>query len=776
MIKFYPLLTLGLFVVSGSVFAASGVPILEPTKSRYSLVEVDANATAYNQAVQRNDNVQVALKWNKWSGENASYVEYWINDERYKRESLPSLSSNSEQSGAITIPLSAAGKYQIKVGLCSANVCRFSEIREVLVVDTDGDYMTPLTLNASDNNRSYVNSSDKMIASYFVEWGVYGRKFSVDNIPANNLTHILYGFIPVCGPNQSLLDANPAGHQALQASCSGRPDYTVTVHDLFAALGKKQAGQDFNDPVKGNFGQLMALKKAYPNIKVLPSVGGWTLTDPFYALDDSSNRQVFVDSLREFLQTWKFFDGVDIDWEYPGGSGANPLLGNPDTDGDTYLLLMQDLRKMMDELSLVTGREYQLTSAVGAGLTKIDKVDYAAVTSVVDYIMLMTYDFSGAWTLDELGHMAGVYPPGFHADKPNVQSLNVKSALDAFVEQGADMSKVAVGVAMYGRGWKGVTGFGPGQSPFEGSASGAINGSWAPGILDYKDIALLEDKPGWTKYYDAQAEAPFLFKPATGELISYDDAESIQAKATLVEELGLAGLFSWEIDADNGDILNAMHEGMGHLAEGNQNQPPVSKAGLDISSGELSNIVQLDGSGSYDPDGDDLQFSWSQLSGPSVTLEQIDQPKAQFLAAQVETQTTLTFRLTVSDNELSDSDEIVVTLLPKTSNSCSTADPAAANYQPWNAGEIYTAGMKVNHNALVWEARWWNRDSAPNRASSSAWQLLSNVELPWDAQVAYKQASEVNHINRRFKSAYWNKGSDPGVASVWQDIGVSSCR
>ena len=29
--------------------------------------------------------------------------------------------------------------------------------------------------------------------------GVYGRKFPVDKIPAQNLTHILYGFTPICG-------------------------------------------------------------------------------------------------------------------------------------------------------------------------------------------------------------------------------------------------------------------------------------------------------------------------------------------------------------------------------------------------------------------------------------------------------------------------------------------------------------------------------------------------------------------------------------------------
>jgi chitinase len=47
----------------------------------------------------------------------------------------------------------------------------------------------------------------------------------------------------------------------------------------------------------------------------------------------------------------------------------------------------------------------------------------------------------------------------------------------------------------------------------------------------------------------------------------------------------LGGLFAWEIDADNGDILNAMHEGLGH-GEGTLppvNKPPVANAGSDLS-------------------------------------------------------------------------------------------------------------------------------------------------------------------------------------------------
>ena len=47
----------------------------------------------------------------------------------------------------------------------------------------------------------------------------------------------------------------------------------------------------------------MALKQAYPDLKILPSVGGWTLSDPFFFMHDKAKRDVFVASVKEFLQT-----------------------------------------------------------------------------------------------------------------------------------------------------------------------------------------------------------------------------------------------------------------------------------------------------------------------------------------------------------------------------------------------------------------------------------------------------------------------------------------
>lgn len=418
----------------------------------------------------------------------------------------------------------------MQVQLCNSDGCTASDAKEILVADTDGSHLVPLNAPLKENNRPYVNKSGKVVGSYFVEWGVYGRKFPVDKIPAQNLTHILYGFTPICGGdgiNDSLKEIY-GSFQALQRACSGREDFKVAIHDPWAAIQMPQAGvSDYSDPYKGNFGQLMALKQAHPDLKILPSVGGWTLSDPFFYFGDKTKRDTFVASVKEFLQTWKFFDGVDIDWEYPGGGGANPNLGNAN-DGETYVTLMRELRAMLDELSAETGRTYELTSAIGIDAQKMAKVDYQAAQQYMDYIFLMSYDFNGGWTNTELGHQTNLYEASWDPDTRYTTDKGIK----ALLAQGVTPGKIVVGAAMYGRGWTGVNGY-TGNNPFTGTATGKVKGTWEDGVVDYRQIVNEYMGSGWTYSYDETAEAPSLFKASTGDLITFDDARSVKAKANM---------------------------------------------------------------------------------------------------------------------------------------------------------------------------------------------------------------------------------------------------
>jgi GH18 family chitinase len=441
--------------------------------------------------------------------------------------------------------------------VCNADGCSVSAPVDVVVADTDGGHLPPLSYAWQEHNKPQP-STDSVVAAYFVEWGVYARKFPADRVPAPNLSHLLYGFVPMCGGEgiNDALKQIAGSFEALQRSCAGRKDFKVSIHDPWAAVQKPQKGvSSYNEPYKGNFGQLMAIKRAHPHLKVLPSIGGWTLSDPFYHMHDVDKRHTFVDSVREFLLTWKFFDGVDLDWEFPGGRGANPNVGDPDRDRITYSVLLAELRAMLDDLGEQTGRIYLLTSAISAGNDKIAVVDYTTSQRYLDYIFLMTYDFKGAWSNVDLGHQTALYAPAWNPLEPYTSDVAVRAMLD----QSVDPGKIVVGVAMYGRGWTGVRNFVE-NNPFTGTASGPIKGTWESGVVDYRSLA--DNGTAMRYYFDEVASAAYMFDAASGDLVSFDSAQSVVLKGAYVREHGLAGLFAWEIDADNGDLLNAMHAGL----------------------------------------------------------------------------------------------------------------------------------------------------------------------------------------------------------------------
>ncbi|MDO8740240.1 MAG: PKD domain-containing protein [Candidatus Woesearchaeota archaeon] len=91
------------------------------------------------------------------------------------------------------------------------------------------------------------------------------------------------------------------------------------------------------------------------------------------------------------------------------------------------------------------------------------------------------------------------------------------------------------------------------------------------------------------------------------------------------------------------------------------NAAPIANAGTDKSSA-INTITQLDGSGSSDPEGEQLSYNWVQTSGTSITLSSTTAQKPSFTATQ---EGTYEFQLTAYDGELySQPDTVTVTINP----------------------------------------------------------------------------------------------------------------
>ncbi|MGY3572470.1 glycosyl hydrolase family 18 protein [Vibrio paucivorans] len=820
---------------------APSVDVYGSNNLQFSKIELAMETTSgYNQMVKYNDLADITIKFNQWSGTTGDTYKIYFDGVEVATGPI-----SGGQTSA-TFQYGQGGLYQMEIEACDATGCSKSAPVEVTIADTDGSHLAPLAMNIDPNNKTYNTDPNTVVGTYFVEWGIYGREYTVDNIPADNLTHILYGFIPICGPNESVKSVGGNSFNALQTACQGVNDYEVVIHDPWAAFQKSfpQAGHEYSTPIKGNYAMLMALKQRNPDLKIIPSIGGWTLSDPFFDFTTKANRDTFVASVKKFLKTWKFYDGVDIDWEFPGGGGAAADLGDPVNDGPAYIALMAELRAMLDDLQAETGRTYELTSAIGVGYDKIEDVDYADAVQYMDYIFAMTYDFYGGWN-NVPGHQTALYCGTFmrpgqcdgsgldeNGEQYKGPAYTTDNGIQLLLAQGVPANKLVVGTAMYGRGWEGVT---PDtltdpNDPMTGTGTGKLKGStaqgvWEDGVIDYKGIKsyMLGDAHtginGFEYGYDDQAKAPWVWNRTTGQLITFDDKHSVQAKGEYVRSLGLAGLFSWEIDADNGDILNAMHESLSGGPIDPVNQKPVAVAGSDQTvTGPAS--VALDGSASKDTDGTIASYVWAQTAGTAVTLSGANSAQASFDVAEVAQVETLTFSLTVTDNDgASATDTVVVTVNPKDLPPVNTP-PVASVSAPANvsAGDVVVvdasasadadgdaltyswaipAGLEatVQGSSVSFVAAEYTQDTTLNftvtvsdgqaTASASAAVVVAKTSTGggtcdnlWDAGAVYTGGQQVSWAGKVWEAKWWTTGEDPtttGQWGVWKEVGVADC-
>jgi chitinase len=368
-------------------------------------------------------------------------------------------------------------------------------------------------------------TTDSKVIGYFAEWGVYGRDYHVKDIvtsgSAERLSHILYAFGNVTNG-------------------------VCTVGDSYAAYDKAYSAEDSVDGVadswdtgalRGNIGQFKRLKQMYPDLKIIWSFGGWTWSGGFS--EAAQNPDAFAESCYQLINDSRWagvFDGIDIDWEYPNECGLTC-----DSSGfDGYRNLMASLRTRF-------GNQL-VTSAIGAGESKLRAADYAGAAEYVDFYMLMTYDYFGAFNPQgptaphsPLYSYAGIPTSGFYSD----------NAVQVLKSLGVPSDKILLGIGFYGRGWTGVT-----QSTPGGTATGAAEGEFEAGINDYKVLKQSCPATGLI--------AGTAYAYCDNNWWSYDTPETIQTKMNYVKEQKLNGAFFWELSGDtqDGELIRAIDEGL----------------------------------------------------------------------------------------------------------------------------------------------------------------------------------------------------------------------
>jgi chitinase len=319
------------------------------------------------------------------------------------------------------------------------------------------------------------------------------------------------------------------------------PEKLTHINFSFAHISDGRAVLDMPGSAE-DLATLRALKKVNPRLKVLVSVGGWT-ADGFSdaALTDAS-RHAFAASVIEMLRD-NDLDGVDLDWEYPGQGVAG--IKYREADKGHFTLLLKTVRHELDiagGTTKHTGAGHYLLTIAAADREYFDHVEVSRLHVYVDWINEMAYDFFNSLT-PTTGHHAGLYRSKFGAPTDRTADAAVKQYLAA----GVPADKIVLGVPFYGRAFAGVTAKNHGiDQPYERFQD----------FYSYDDLAQkFIGKDGYVRYWDAEAQVPYLWNEASRSFISYEDPQSLGIKVCYVRDQHLGGVMFWELKLDRNDEL-----------------------------------------------------------------------------------------------------------------------------------------------------------------------------------------------------------------------------
>ncbi|ALL39886.1 glycosyl hydrolase family 18 protein [Serratia marcescens] len=622
------------------------------------------------------------------------------------------------------------------------------------------------------------------IIGYVADWAQYERKFNLEAIDATAYTKIVYAFLGIVG------DKGKEKSEVVEQSAKqfGFKEFEITPLDPWgdfqSAVSQRQVTMGWDDVlygpmspevyaklnpnnVRGLVGQVLALKTKNPQLKIGFSVGGWTLTEPFYRMaNDRNHRNTFNQSVVNFIKKWGF-DFIDIDWEYPGHGGENADLHRP-YDGANLLALISELRHKMDSNGL---KNIEISFAAGASrkhIEAIGKDNYNQLVSLpkVD-VNLMTYDFWGSFE-NNLGHQTNL-------NSSSDTEHSVHEAVTLLQNYGVPLEKINIGVANYFRGKKGkiMRGGDPSSATdIENSdellqeidgikwTKRDVFGSYEKNVVESYDLienmagSDMEGINGFQLYTDKSCDADYYYNPTTHLYYSGDTPRTGYNKAKYAKDCGLGGLIVWTIEQDhNGCMINAINDGLGnelsekyskkadreklYKIENTGNNTTDEKDHLaptcdDINvkiklSVQSGSVLQLSECSCNKTKGDKLVYRWSIPE--EITVKDKHAETLEFTAPKVSSPQKFIFSLVVTDTKsaVSENMSYTITVFPSV-RSPSAIKPEVKQevknpegYPVWQPERIYYGDAKFGEGkgeCVSWQgknyrAQWWVEGGKP---------------------------------------------------------------
>ncbi|WVQ74233.1 hypothetical protein IAR50_003829 [Cryptococcus sp. DSM 104548] len=308
--------------------------------------------------------------------------------------------------------------------------------------------------------------------------------------------------------------------------------------------------------------------------RVKVSVGGWTGSAYFSTITASDSlRATFVSNILDLYNDYDL-DGIDIDWEYPGTDGADGNAVSSD-DSANFLTFLTDLRSALPSGAIITTatQVWPFADSDGNPMT-----DVSAFAKVIDWILIMNYDVWGS------SSTPGPNAPLSDACGNSTQPLaNAYAAVSSWTTAGMPADQITLGVPAYGylqdstassliqRRSVDTTRSLPHRrhamslknshrkrandvtvsNEDGGTSDGQV--MWysllSQGALTLEDGSYVGDG-GFTRYWDSCSSTPWLKSTSSGQIITYDDPESMNLKGQFAAQAGLRGCNVFSIDGD----------------------------------------------------------------------------------------------------------------------------------------------------------------------------------------------------------------------------------
>lgn len=267
--------------------------------------------------------------------------------------------------------------------------------------------------------------------------------------------------------------------------------------------------------------------------EIYPSIGGWTLSDPFSAMSaNSANRAAFARNCRRLIEEYDF-DGIDLDWEYPGYASHS---GTPE-DTKNFSLLLRDIRMELNELGAQMNRFYGLTAALPCGPSNIKNIDIGTAAQHLTEFNLMSYDFHGSWDAN-----TGVNSPLYDQSSDPEPGWSVDGCVKNWESRGAPKDKLNIGLAFYGRSFRGAKEMGV-------THKGTDDSNWNVDEGTPQYFNIMEQIDSLTVHWHKETSTPYAFFN-DGGLVSFDDERAICLKTEYVINESLHGFIIWELSGD----------------------------------------------------------------------------------------------------------------------------------------------------------------------------------------------------------------------------------